>query len=239
MTGCFSSEEEPVTPTPGDISPTATTPPIDASAPARTETATFALGCFWGPDAQFGIIPGVVRTRVGYAGGIKENPTYHNLGDHTETVQIDYDPEQISYRELLDIFWNSHYPASPSPSTQYMSIIFYHDEKQQKLAMETRASVEASIGRQVYTEIVPFSKFYLAETYHQKFRLQQKTELMKDFNAMYPNIEDFINSTAAARVNGYVNGLGTLEGLKKDLNSFGLSPQANKALLSIVAGFSD
>ena len=77
-------------------------PALDAAAPARTETATFALGCFWCPDAQFGILPGVVRTRVGYAGGTTENPTYHDLGDHTECVQIDYDPRALSFDQVLD-----------------------------------------------------------------------------------------------------------------------------------------
>src|SRR6056297_3828024 len=89
----------------------------------ETETATFALGCFWGPDASFGALEGVIRTRVGYAGGSTEGPTYKMIGDHTETIEIDYDPAVISYRELLEIFFDSHNPYSQSYSRQYASLI--------------------------------------------------------------------------------------------------------------------
>jgi len=194
-------------------------PPIDTSAPAQTETATFALGCFWAPDSIFGSVKGVVRTRVGYAGGTTESPTYHNLGDHTETIQIDYDPTQISYEQLLEIYWNSHNPTVPYWSRQYMSIVFYHNNKQRELAMETKQLEQAGSGRQVYTEIIPFSEFYLAEDYHQKYHLQQVAELMKELTAIYPNFADFIESTAVARINGYVGGRVTFQELQEQLNS--------------------
>jgi peptide methionine sulfoxide reductase msrA/msrB len=84
-----------------------------------TETAIFALGCFWGPDASFGALEGVVRTRVGYAGGTTENPSYKIIGDHTETIEIDYDPNIISYQELVEIFFDSHNPYTNSYSRQY------------------------------------------------------------------------------------------------------------------------
>jgi peptide-methionine (S)-S-oxide reductase len=194
-------------------------PPIDASAPAQTETATFALGCFWAPDSIFGSLDGVVRTRVGYAGGTTESPTYHNLGDHTETIQIDYDPTLISYGQLLEIYWDSHNPTVRPSSKQYMSIVFYHNSEQRELAMETKQLEEASSGRQIYTEIIPFSEFYLAEDYHQKYHLQQVPELMEELTAIYPNFTDFIDSTAVARINGYVGGHVTFEELQEQLNS--------------------
>ena len=84
----------------------------------QTKTATFALGCFWGPDAVFGILEGVVRTRVGYAGGTTENPTYDKIGNHTETIEIDYDPGVINYQKLLEIFFNSHNPYVKAYSIQ-------------------------------------------------------------------------------------------------------------------------
>jgi len=136
--------------------------PIDLSVPTQTKTATFALGCFWGPDTLFGLSPGVVRTRVGYAGGTTENPTYHHIGDHTETVQIDYDPTKTSYRELSDIFWRSHDSHRKTWMRQYMSIIFYHTEEQKRVAMETRDRERAKSNTSVVTEIVAFSRFYLA-----------------------------------------------------------------------------
>jgi peptide-methionine (S)-S-oxide reductase len=194
-------------------------PLIDASTPAQTETATFALGCFWAPDSIFGSLDGVVRTRVGYAGGTTESPTYHNLGDHTETIQIDYDPTLVSYEQLLEIYWDSHNPTGQPWSRQYMSIIFYHNSEQRELAVESKQRAEANSDRQLYTEIIPFSEFHLAEDYHQKYYLQQVPELMKELVAIYPNFSDFTESTAVARINGYVGGHVTLEQLQEQLNS--------------------
>jgi len=179
----------------------------------------------------------VVRTRVGYAGGTKENPTYRSLGDHSETIQIDYDPTVISYEELLDVFWNSHRPTRPAWSRQYMSIVFYHNEEQRKLALESKAHQEARLQHKVYTEIVPASGFYLAEDYHQKYRLQQSPQLVKEFRKIYPNIDGFVASTAVARVNGYVGGHATLERLQAELNDLGLSPKGQEVLVGIVSRF--
>jgi peptide-methionine (S)-S-oxide reductase len=178
----------------------------------------------------------VVRTRVGYAGGMTENPTYHHLGDHSETIQIDYDPTQISYRELLDIFWASHDPTGQPWSRQYMSIVFYHNKEQKRLAMETRDREAAKRGGRIFTEFLPATEFYLAEAYHQKHRLRQVPELMREFSAMYPDNEDFVASTAATRVNGYLGGYGTLETLQAELDSFGLSPAGRNKLLDMAYG---
>lgn len=207
--------------------------PLDAEVTQNTETATLALGCFWSPDAKFGAVPGVVRTRVGYTGGQKENPTYHNLGDHTETVEIDYDPTQISYEELLDIFWQSHNPIMPSWKRQYMSAIFYHNDDQKRLAEKTRDR-EAEKKGEIHTEIAPLSPFYLAEDYHQKYNLRQQTNLMKEFESVYNNAE-FINSTVAARTNGYVAGYGNLSQLNREIDKFGLSEKATEKLRAIAA----
>lgn len=115
-----------------------------------------------------------------------------------------------------------------------MSIIFFHNEEQRRLAIETRDRETARRGGKVFTEIVPATEFYPAEAYHQKYRLRQEPDLMKEFNTMYPNVVDFINSTAAARINGYLDGYGTLEALQAELDSLGLSPAASKRLLKIV-----
>ena len=178
----------------------------------------------------------MVRTRVGYAGGTKINPTYNDLGNHSETIQIDYDPTIITYQKLLDVFWDSHKPIFPRQARQYMSIIFYHNEEQKRLAMETKSREEVRLATdKLYTEIIPASDFYLAEAYHQKHYLQFAADLMAEFRAIYPEDEDFIASTAVARVNGYTAGNGTLATLQAELDSFGLSPTANKKLLDIVA----
>jgi peptide-methionine (S)-S-oxide reductase len=171
---------------------------------------------------------------VGYAGGAIENPTYHHLGEHSETVQIEYDPTRISYQELLDVFWAGHNPARPSWSRQYASIIFYHDEEQRRLAEASKGQYEAECGCRVYSEVVPAATFYLAEDYHQKYRLQQSSTFMDEFATMYPDPVDFVNSTAAARVNGYLGGHGTLADLQAEIDELGLSPEAQEALLKIV-----
>jgi len=212
------------------------TSPIHLSVPTQTKTATFALGCFWGPDALFGLSPGVVRTRVGYAGGSTENPTYYHIGDHTETVQIDYDPTITTYQELLDIFWKSHDSHRKTWTRQYMSIIFYHTEEQRRVATETRNREQAKSNTSVVTELVAFSGFYLAEAYHQKYHLRQYSTLMREFSERYPQVHDFINSTAAARVNGYLAGYGTCDALKRELPGLGLSSGSVQRLSRVVCG---
>jgi len=178
----------------------------------------------------------VIRTRVGYAGGTTDSPTYHNIGDYSETIQIDYDPEKISYEELLRVFWDSHNPTTQSWSTQYRSIIFYHSEEQSQLAVASRQQEEARSGKTIVTEIVPFSEFYLAEDYHQKYYLQHEGTLMEELRAIYPDFSNFVDSTVAARINGFLGGHGSLESLKEQMNSFGISPEASSRLLEIARG---
>ncbi len=174
-----------------------------------------------------------MRTRVGYAGGTTENPTYRQLGNHSETIQIDYDPTKITYQALLDIFWEGHNPTWPSASPQYASRIFYHTEEQREQAVESKERQAAQCDCQIHTEIVPLDEFYLAEDYHQKYRLKQSTLFADQFNAMYPDEDDLIDSTAAARVNGYLAGYGTLADLQEDLGELGLSPAAQDRLVAI------
>ena len=168
---------------------------------------------------------------MGYAGGTPENPTYYNLGDHSESIQIDYDPTVITYGELLDIYWKSHDPTIISYSKQYKSVIFYHNDEQKTLAALSIEQEGTRKGKEIQTEIVPFSAFYLAEDYHQKYYLQQATKIMNEFRAIYGNEQDFFNSTVAARINGLLGGNGTLESLREQIGTFGLSPAAQQRLL--------
>jgi peptide-methionine (S)-S-oxide reductase len=170
---------------------------------------------------------------VGYAGGSKPRPAYRNLGNHSETIQIDYDPSRISYEELLDIFWSDHSPTNRPYSRQYASIIFTHDEEQHRLALETKAREEAQRGQTIYTEIVPYTEFWLAEDYHQKYRLRQTGDLMAEFATIYPDPIDFVNSSAAARVNGYLGGNGTLAQFEAEIDELGLSAEARQYLEEI------
>jgi peptide-methionine (S)-S-oxide reductase len=147
---------------------------------------------------------------------------------------MDYDPAVISYEKLLGVFWDSHYAGTPSWSRQYMSIIFFHNDDQKRLAIESRDHEAVRIKGKIFTEIVPATEFYLAEAYHQKYRLRSEPDLVMELRAIYPREEDFVNSTAAARVNGYLDGYGTLSDLQEELPGFGLSPAASKRLTEIV-----
>ena len=147
---------------------------------------------------------------------------------------MDYDPGRITYSELLDVFWRSHNPARRPWSRQYKAAVFYHDEEQKRLAMESRERIAKRIDGKVHTEIVAYSEFYLAEPYHQKYRLQLNRDLMREFKTIYSDNADFVNSTAAARVNGYLSGHGTLSQLQAELNGLGLSAAGAESLLHIV-----
>lgn len=114
-----------------------------------------------------------------------------------------------------------------------MSIVFCHNEEQRELAIASKQDEENRLGKETFTEIIQYSVFYLAEGYHQKYYLQQVPELMAEFKNIYPNIRNFIDSTAAARANGYVGGYGKPETLQKELMSYGLTPAGNKKLLEI------
>jgi methionine-S-sulfoxide reductase len=178
----------------------------------------------------------VVRTRVGYAGGTLENPTYHRLGDHAETLQIDYDPTRIGYEKLLELFWSEHDPTSRAWSTQYKAAVFYHDDDQKRLAEESRERLAAKLKRRVFTEVIPASRFYPAEAYHQKYYLRQDRGLLQELQRYYPQDAELMNSTAAARVNGYLGRFGTAEGLKADIDRLGLSEDARRKLLDTIEG---
>jgi len=145
-----------------------------------TELATFGAGCFWGVEVTFRNTPGVRDVLVGYLGGTLANPTYRDVctgrTGHAEVVQLKYDPAEVSYDKLLDVFWENHNPTTlnrqgPDVGTQYRSAIFYHTPEQKRAAEESKASLEASgrFRRPVVTEITEASTFYPAEDYHQRY----------------------------------------------------------------------
>ncbi len=140
----------------------------------------------------------------------------------------------ISYKDLLKRFWEGHDPTARSWSTQYKATIFYHNDEQKKLAEETRERIEAEQKIKVQTEILPFSRFYAAEAYHQKYGLRGHNEFMREFRSIYPSDEALMNSTAAARVNGYLSGFGSSAALQEEIDNLGLSPEARGRLLELV-----
>jgi peptide-methionine (S)-S-oxide reductase len=142
------------------------------------QKATFGAGCFWGVEAAFRQLEGVTRTRVGYSGGTLENPTYQDVCSHTtghaEVVEVTYDPERVSYDELLEVFWHKHDPTRMNlrgldVGDQYRSVVFFHNEEQREAALESRAREQASREAPIATQVVPAQTFYPAEDYHQQY----------------------------------------------------------------------
>ena len=142
--------------------------------------ATFGAGCFWGVEETFRQLKGVKKTSVGYEGGKLENPSYDDVctdrTGHAEVVQVEYDPSEVSYEELLKVFWDNHNPTTPNQQgpdlgTQYRSVIFFHNPNQEKLARDSKEFLEKS-GQwpdPLVTQIVPAQTFYRAEEYHQQY----------------------------------------------------------------------
>ena len=144
------------------------------------EKATFAAGCFWGIETAYRRLKGVLDVAVGYEGGSTDNPSYQDVctgqTGHAEVVEVDYDPEKISYDELLEVFWNIHDPTTlnrqgPDIGTQYRSAIFFHNEDQKKKAELSKSSKqsEGTYPDGIVTEITPHETFYRAEEYHQRY----------------------------------------------------------------------
>lgn len=177
----------------------------DNNASTETATATFGLGCFWGPDAYFGALDGVARTRVGYAGGRKDNPSYHALGDHTEVVQVDYDPEQLSFTELVEHAFQQHNPHQQPPKRQYHHIIFTATVEQEA-TLETYLETNGYDTDTLATRIEPVETFSVAESYHQKFTLRGKRWITDVFTEAGYDKQEIRESPAAATLNGHVAG---------------------------------
>lgn len=145
-----------------------------------TNKATFGAGCFWGVETAFRQIPGVIATTVGYEGGTLNNPSYEDVCSsttgHAEVVEVEFDPAEVGYNALLDVFWNNHNPTTlnrqgPDVGAQYRSAIFYNDEEQKELAERSKElmSQTGRFNRPIVTEIVPATTFYRAEDYHQQY----------------------------------------------------------------------
>lgn len=144
-----------------------------------TEKATFAAGCFWGVEAAFRQVPGVVDTAVGYTGGSLANPTYEDVctdrTGHAEAVQVEFDPARVTFDRLLEVFWENHDPTTknrqgPDVGSQYRSAIFFHGPEQEKAARASKAAAEnGRFRRPIVTEIEPATQFWRAEDYHQKY----------------------------------------------------------------------
>jgi len=165
-----------------------------------------------------------------------DHPSYHNIGDHTEAVQVDFDPQRISYSDLLAAFWQSHRPTSQSRSRQYLHAIFTHDDQQAQQALASKAAVEHSLDRPVRTEVLPLRSFTRAEDYHQKYMLKRDEALMRELSRIFPDHRDLVDSTAAARLNAYLGGYGSQAQFEREIDSLGLSPENRAKVTNLVCG---
>lgn len=161
-------------------------------------------------------------------------PSYRKMGDHTETLQVDYDPSRISYSQLLDIFWQSHQPERHSWSRQYMHAVFYYDENQRLQAEASKIALAEKIGDKVETKVLPLRSFTMAEDYHQKYLLKSHAELKGEVERIYSSHQDLIDSTAAARLNGYVGGHGNKDQLSREIARLGLNTEGKAILIELV-----
>jgi peptide-methionine (S)-S-oxide reductase len=177
----------------------------DTQAPTDTRTATFGLGCFWGPDAAFGAVDGVVRTRVGYAGGTKHDPSYEVLGDHTEVVQMDYDPERVTFGDLLDRAFDAHTPLQQSRKRQYQYIVFVESDDQ-RAQLRSYLDANGYDPNRIETRLESLSEFHLAETYHQKFNLSGARWATDPFASAGYDEAAIRESPAAAKLNAHLGG---------------------------------
>jgi len=152
--------------------------------------ATFAAGCFWGVEETFRNVPGVTDTAVGYTGGHTANPTYEEVCSHTtghaEAVRVVYDPTQVTYEELLKVFWDSHNPTTPDRQgpdvgSQYRSAVFYHTPEQRDAALRVKEELVASgrFGSPIVTKVTPASEFYVAEEYHQQYLARRSLRICR------------------------------------------------------------
>ncbi|MFN2615859.1 MAG: peptide-methionine (S)-S-oxide reductase MsrA [Thermoleophilaceae bacterium] len=147
-----------------------------------TETATFGAGCFWQVEVEFRNLPGVVDAAAGYMGGALEDPSYEDVCSdrtgHAEVVQVEFDPDEVSYDALLERFWEMHDPTQvnrqgPDVGSQYRSVVFFHSAEQQRAAEESKERAQARFSRPIATEIVPAQTFWQAEDYHQQYLVKR------------------------------------------------------------------
>ena len=151
-------------------------------------------------------------------------------------MQVEFDPQQVSYAELLNIFWAAHNPLYNSSVRQYRNAVFYLNDAQRQLAEQSRAALEAALGSAIKTDIEPVTRFYPAEDYHQKYYLRNNAVLFAEFRSLYPDPQQFVASTAAARVNGYLGCNGSPAQLQDELDQLGLSIAARQLLVDKISG---
>ncbi|KAL7076052.1 hypothetical protein ACQ4LE_004381 [Meloidogyne hapla] len=191
---------------------------------SKHSLAYLGMQCFWGSESKFALLPGVLKTRVGYSGGTSPSPPYQNIGDHTgkmkgkgkrilfilknifkkEIVEIQFNQELTKYKEIINLFYSQHNITLPQ-KTQYKSVILYVNEEQKNICLEEMEKAKEKFNKKTifYTFLQKFEKFYQAEDYHQKYWLRCENNIFKELNL---SNSELINSTLATKINGYLGG---------------------------------
>ncbi|KHN82475.1 Peptide methionine sulfoxide reductase [Toxocara canis] len=198
--------------------------------------AYVGMQCFWGVESSFAKIDGVMRTRVGYAGGTTQSPTYKNIGDHTEITEVQFDEKVVSYERLLDWFWEHHNPTERHKK-QYQSAILYIDDEQKRIAEQSLKHIQEKYGNQkVETYVKKLDQFYQAEDYHQKYWLRCQSAVLSKLNL---NDQQVVESTLAAKVNAFLAGYDNFDVLKNLAAQHHLSDDVTKLIEEIARSGGD
>ncbi len=178
---------------------------------------------------------GIIRTRVGYAGGTTQTPTYKQMGDHTECLQIDFDPNQITFEDIVRHFWSSHNSNRGNyKGRQYLSLFLYHDIYQKEDLEKIKQEIQGTNSQSIGTEIAPLVHFTLAEEKHQKYYLKRYSSATQKLREHFATEEAFTNATLVARLNSFVKGYGTLSSLRQEIEQWGREDAGE--IISLVNG---
>ena len=198
-------------------------------------TITFGMGCFWGPAAHFAVVDGVLRTRVGYAGGDSTTPSYDDLGNHIEVFEVDYDPDLLSYEDMVHLYFQ-FYDATARPFSQRVTpVIYYRNAAEQVIAEDVKLSIENSSEKGIFTVIRPLEVFYLAEEKHQLSYLKQESSLYKEIREIFIEDDALLLSILASKLNGFIAGYGSETDLTYVLKGSGLSDASLDRLKTILS----
>lgn len=208
----------------------------DVKLTGASERITLGMGCFWGPEALFGSMPGVLRTRVGFAGGTAPDPTYRDMRDHTETVQLEFDGGILSFEELVALFWERHNPVNINgyKGRQYQSLLFYENEIQRSAIEHVLHDRQSRWLQKPDTEIMPYDRFHLAEERHQKYYLKRFPHAVATLMSRYAAHEQLIDSTIAARLNGLAKGYTNMERIKREVEMWRISDSERNDIIDLI-----
>ncbi len=175
----------------------------------------------------------MISTRVGYAGGTTEKPTYKQMGDHTETLEIDFDPSIISFTDILDVFWRIHNPNRGNyRGRQYLSLLLYHNVDQKRTINEKKAELEKDSPEEIRTEIAAYNGFTLAEERHQKYFLKRYPNAIEQMSELFPNKDEFLQATITARLNGFVKGYCRMSDLREEISNWPIDEDSKRILFT-------